>query len=252
MQVREGVGGNGSRLFEQLSTGSVWQLSTGDGQELEQREGSEVAFFVNQIVGKQPNGEQFIMGLNIDTGAVGTGTAQTTADQIRDTFAANWNGIRGMFNEGTVIQKVVTYQRPKTATGAATEMAEAIFTPALAGQLTGQVLTPETALCVSLLCDEPGRSHRGRFFLPAFSTQVIDTRGELGTTSRDSVAAWAAALLGGINTTAGPGYQVVVWSRKNASTSVVTRVRVGNQFDVQRRRQNGVGEAYKEVAVSTV
>lgn len=81
---------------------------------------------------------------------------------------------------------------------------------------------------------------------------MIDARGELGTTTRDGVATWAAALLGGINTTAGPGYQVVVWSRKTASTSVVNRVRVGNQFDVQRRRQNAVAESYKEVSVSTV
>lgn len=209
-------------------------------------------FFVTQIQGVQANLEPFIIGINLDTGAVGTGTAQGAADQVRDTFASNWTGIAGSFTSGTKFTKVTAYERPKTATGAASAQAEALFTPQLAGTGTGVPMPPEVAACVSLLCAEPGRTHRGRFYLPAFASSAVNAQGAMATGIPGATANWAAALLGGINTTVGPGWQVVVWSRKTASTSVVNRVRVGNQFDAQRRRQNAVGETYDEVAVSTV
>lgn len=210
-------------------------------------------FFVNQIQGKYvATGEEFIITLSIDTATAGESSSQVIADHVRDKFQENWNGIRANFTSNVQFDKVTSYERAKTPNTPATEVAESLFSPPLVGTLSGAQLTPETALVVSLLAAAPGRSNRGRFYLPAFSTQVIGSAGVLNEVTRDSVAAWAAAFLGGINQILGTGSTVVIWSRVHASTAAVTRVRVGHQFDMQRRRQNALPESYKEVSVSQI
>lgn len=216
-------------------------------------------FFQVAIVGVGSVGEAFRMGLSIDSGATGEQSAQAVADRVADQFTTKFDQAFGgrSFKEqipaGTTFQKVLAYERPKDPNAASEETAETLLT-GLTGGVGVPALPPEIAVCVSLLTGAPGRSNRGRMYLPALTSasNATNANGTITTATQGTIASWAAALIGGINTTgAGTAMTVMVWSRVHQSTRPVTRVQVGNQYDVQRRRQNSTPEAYTGVDVST-
>lgn len=217
-----------------------------------------MAFFTAQIIGNQPNNEQFIIGLNVDTGIGGESSSQVIADHIKTAFASAWPAtiaalgtMASKYPAGLNWQKVMVYERPTTMPSHATEVAEAPFSPVLVGSGSGTVLPPETAVCISLLTGAPGRSRRGRFYMPAPISTTLTTTGSLTGGVRDLFAGWAAKLVGDVND-ASAGTNVVVWSRKLGTTFNVVQVAVGDQFDIQSRRQNNTAESYTYEDVSLV
>jgi hypothetical protein len=218
-----------------------------------------VPFFTVGLEGIQHSGEAFRMGFNVDTGLGGESSSSEVADHIRTAFAPLWAKayagltMREMFSTLTSWSRVVVAERPKDPNAPSTEIAEALFT-SLAGSGSGSAFPPETALVVSLMTARPGRSYRGRMYLPAplaGNAGATDAKGEVSTAYRALVTAWAAEFFGDVNE-AVFGPQVVVWSRINQSTEPVTRVAVGNQFDVQSRRQNSKPEAYIYANISGI
>lgn len=214
-------------------------------------------FFLSHIQGTNNFGDQFHMGFGVDSGAVGESSAQVVADKIADVFIDKWTTsyggitLQGQYPPGAKFEKAVVYERPRTAGGPSTELAEADLGP-LTGTSGSATLPPEIAVCVSLLTNTAGRSGRGRMYLPAPVVATSDNKGLLSTGQQDMIKQWAAAFFGGINTQAGTDLNCVVWSRKTGQTHSITRVSVGNQFDVQRRRQNSLPETYLTSDVSQV
>lgn len=211
-------------------------------------------FFQTAISGSLPGGDIFRSGFAVETGIGGEASAQEIADTIASAFNDNWLKVLDGFTFAikfpptVVFQKILVYERPKTPLGASSEQAEATLGNK-AGTSSEATLPPECAVCVSLLTGAPGRSARGRMYLPPVAKNVIGTNGQLGTSDAKLFADWAAAFFGQINNIATDA-NVVVWSRKNASTRNVTRVQVGNQIDMQRRRQNSAPETYQATDVS--
>lgn len=111
---------------------------------------------------------------------------------------------------------------------------------------------PQLALAVSLVGGPRanGTPYRGRFYLPApawGSPNFGD--GLLGTTVQTTILNFAATLINEINDVPS-GRRVVVWSRKDATTTPVGTVRLGRVLDTIRSRRRDVPEAYSSLSIS--
>lgn len=153
----------------------------------------------------------------------------------------SWQGIR-----------VKDYNEDGTLAGTAEK---ALATPIVGS--TAQTLPAYCAIVCTLKTDTPGRTHRGRIYLPATGSSLLDqTTGKLTTskqtTIRDAVTTYLNALNNspGIDSLVG-GFSVGVQSLVGVGAfTKVSRVRVGNVFDGQRRRGNQQVETFLEGAVS--
>lgn len=111
---------------------------------------------------------------------------------------------------------------------------EYILPNAITGSASGSAPN-QSALVVSLRTAQPGRSYRGRMFLP-FTGGFGGASGQLANTDTNAVAtAWAAAF--SAMKTAYSAYPVIVSTHLAAKTSM-TDVVVNSRADIQRRRAN--------------
>lgn len=206
------------------------------------------------ISGTNAIGDAFQFGFSVDTEVSGS-TLQQTVDAVKTSFDQKWAGsqpsggaFKDFFTSGTTFSKVTGYARPLDPTGDATDVAEATFSGKV-GEGTGSSLPAEASTVVSLLTGQPGKRRRGRMYLPAMTAGSLATDGKLSTSRQESTAQWAAAFLGDVN----DGFKFAcVWSRTNMALYRITGVVVGNQVDVQTRRQNAIPETYYTQSVSQV
>lgn len=99
-----------------------------------------------------------------------------------------------------------------------------------------------TAMCVTLLTAFPGRSGRGRTYLPLTGCSANATTGRMAT-DLSSVVSGFAAFLGGFGPDdsfmpGDPASHAAVLSQKTSSLHDITSVRADNLFDTQRGRVN--------------
>lgn len=123
------------------------------------------------------------------------------------------------------------------------QVAESLGAPRTGLQQSNK--TPQDALVVSLLTGRPGRSYRGRMYLPAWRASINAT-GHVSTPTGGNVAAALATFLGGTGL-AMSGYGTfvpVIHSRAKNEVTEVTTLRVGNVLDTQRRRRDAISEVY--------
>lgn len=210
-----------------------------------------MAFHLIAISGTNPVGDTFQFGFGVEDSV---GTTQDVANAVADSFTQKFTSTQGggtlkaQYDVLTKFLKVAAYRRSKTPGGPADELAEVALV-GLVGSGGGSPLPPESAICVSLLTGAPGRSNRGRMYLPGPTVSTVNTLGKMNSNVPSIFANWAAAFFGDVNTASRSS---VLWSRKNALSRSITQVSVGDQFDVQRRRQNNGPEAYTAVAVSQI
>lgn len=127
------------------------------------------------------------------------------------------------------------------------------FTAPLVGVGAATCSPPELSIAVSLRAGILGRRGRGRMYIPVPSTATIVTND--GTVNPTDAGTWATALKTLVtNLEDSPGVEewspVVVVTSAGAATVVrPSQVRVGNHFDVQRRRQAQVPETYTSQAL---
>lgn len=103
------------------------------------------------------------------------------------------------------------------------------------------VMPPQVALVTSLLTDNNTRSGRGRFYWPVLNASSL-SQGRLSTNR----GAWLTTIdeafdnIAGILQTVAGGdlalHAPVIYSRKNQWTDLITRLRVNDVLDTQRRR----------------
>jgi hypothetical protein len=113
---------------------------------------------------------------------------------------------------------------------------------------------PEVALALTLRAPIIGRRGRGRMYLPALSTSssVVGGDGTVASTVTTAILAAAATLIASLEDAPGVeqfGPIVTVMSAGNASGVRPSQIRVGNHFDVQRRRQRQIAETYTTTAL---
>jgi hypothetical protein len=114
------------------------------------------------------------------------------------------------------------------------------------------VMPWQIAVAVSLQSERRGPRGRGRFFLPV-PKLTVDAKGRLNENFRNQMAGISAGLIASLNTSpidSSSGNHICVQSKVDATASRVTKVRVGDVFDTQRRRRNDLLEAYVTSAVA--
>jgi hypothetical protein len=123
--------------------------------------------------------------------------------------------------------------------GNAHAQAEDILTSPLSG--TGaNPLPTQTSLVCSLLTAFPGRRNRGRLYVP-MNGKSLATGHQLTTGEVTSVANTMKALIDGVNAQLlGSATCRVVVGSNQPTPPVVTKVRVDNEPDVQRRRADKI------------
>lgn len=116
-------------------------------------------------------------------------------------------------------------------------------------------LPSEVSICCTLEGDRPGRSYRGRMYLPGIAPTVLTADGIISTAATEALATQCAAYftaLAGITYGTGGtfGLDSGVLSRKLGVFTPMASVRVGNIMDVQVRRRNGSTEEYSSATVT--
>lgn len=124
------------------------------------------------------------------------------------------------------------------------------YPTAIAGQNGGAGNPPQVALVATLVAGSGvGNGGKGRMFIPGL-TSGVDTTGHIPTSIANTVAAGIATLLGNVGASFdAPGLPIN--AAKTSTTTgilainrVLTSVKVGNVYDTQRRRRNGLAETY--------
>lgn len=109
--------------------------------------------------------------------------------------------------------------------------------------------THQSAVCLSLRSNFPGASNRGRLYWPALNTGMDTTTLKITTAQRDALSTDAALMLRAIGQAIGTAVSgsdpfLAVYSPTRGSARSVASVWVGDTFDIQRRRRDGLVESY--------
>jgi hypothetical protein len=127
------------------------------------------------------------------------------------------------------------------------------FTTPLAGSLGTGCLPPEVAVAVSLRAAIIGRRGRGRVYIPGLTQAALTSAdGTVASGTRTALRDAMATLITNMQDIPGVedyGPIVSVLSAGSATAVRPAQVRVGDHFDVQRRRQHQVPETYSSVSL---
>ena len=160
-------------------------------------------------------------------------------------FITATNGPLSMMSSTDAFTSLNAYYLP-----AGTATAALASTTAMTNAGTGARILPyQCALVISQRTVIPGRSGRGRNYLPVSTSAVLSggqLAGGVGTALATAAASWLTALAGlvlnGVNTT-----PVVASPLGSNTPAVVVKVVVDSIVDTQRRRRDKIGA----VSVST-
>lgn len=169
------------------------------------------------------------------TGADIADVAQT----LDDAFNSAWDDLMA-----DTASKRTTFTQ---AFDAATDLPKSLNTEAptptiVTGAIAGGILPGQVAGLVTLLTDTPGKSYRGRFYMPFPSESSCD---EGNTTSgyRSDLATLAALYVNSYTVgdlTNGLSIQGCIYSRHLHIMTITTGYRTGLLFGTQRRRRRDV------------
>lgn len=162
-------------------------------------------------------------------------------------------GVGGDFATSTTIEKADLYTLDET--NHVTEVFTAAVTVDPAHGATATALPPEVSVCASLSGGLPGRSRNGRSYLPGLSTLALGGDGTLSADAPGDLSAQYAAYLSSLNAFTGGGagagrFALCILSVTHNMVTPILEVKVGDVFDVQRRRRNGGPETYTTADVT--
>jgi hypothetical protein len=118
------------------------------------------------------------------------------------------------------------------------------------GTYGGEPQVPQASLVASLRNTSiHGIATHGRMYLPGVTLSIDPSTAKISTLDMGNIATNFQALINGINTDAPVGEKVCLVSKGTTGTPVgvsalVTHVEIGNAYDTQRRRRNGLTETY--------
>lgn len=113
---------------------------------------------------------------------------------------------------------------------------------------------PEVSVALTLRAPVIGRRGRGRMYIPALgsATDLLASDGTVHATFASLLLTNAATLVTALENSPGTedwGPTVVVTSAGSSDAVRPSQLRVGNHFDVQRRRQQQIPETYTTTAL---
>lgn len=203
------------------------------------------------VSGSQPNGEVWSIGIAFNGGTNGTpisdyGQLLNWVTTIQQDFAEGTEQpeyvaqVFSHIGSGWSVNKIRIEARDET--GDLLQAAEASVDYTVDG---GSVNMPrQTSMVVSLLTGFPGRSRRGRVYLP-YTLSSLASGARFSPVQITPVLTGFAALLARFATaSADPDFNAVVWSRKLGTTLPITSIAIGDIPDVQRRRRDALPEIY--------
>lgn len=181
---------------------------------------------------------------------------QDHADTIRDawerllTIPFDGNALANGLHTSTVYTDVKLYELDPD-TGLTADIAQSAFSELARGN-AADALPQEVALCATLETGLPGRTRKGRIYLGGFvSPLVVPTTGRIQLSNAASYAGGLARFMQESRDQDDTPdlYRAVVFSRKTSSVAPITRVSIGDVWDVQRRRRASLVEARQGVEV---
>ena len=129
----------------------------------------------------------------------------------------------------------------------------------IAGGEGGGSLPPQVSLSAQLGTLKPrGLGSKGRMYLPGVRTPVSSTTGKIGSTEAGQIATALKTFFNAVNAsfdapgkliTASHGPAFALPGREPINV-LVDRVRVGDVYDTQRRRRNGLSELYQQQSIT--
>lgn len=122
------------------------------------------------------------------------------------------------------------------------------FTAGVAGTSPTPQLPTEVALVVSLRTASASKSGRGRFYWPGPSTALLTFQGRFDGSAQTAWVAFFATYLAPF-TEGAVDFDAVVASEVQQALRPVVQVRLGDVFDVQRRRRDAIPESYEFASV---
>lgn len=187
------------------------------------------------IKGTGPNSEIWQTGFS--TAAVTPPTTQaglqTDCTAISAFITTWWNAIKGSIYSSYALTEVDMYQYVAPST-VATLQAQTVLT-ANPGTSAATGSPIDTALVTSIRSAVPGRSHRGRMYVPCHAGCQVANGMFTGTPN----VTYGTALKALFTSVAGySSYVPVVVSRTHNTWDAVASLVTDNKPDVQRRREN--------------
>lgn len=178
--------------------------------------------------------------------------AATMQADLADDMWAFLNSLKSI--QSTVFKWTHVKIAPILATGAyGAPSAVYQFTAPLVGASAAGALPPELAVAVSFRAPIIGRRGRGRMYIPALAlTQVDGANGTVLAAAQTSLKTWAGTLVTNLENLPGvEEYSTLVGVMSAGSSTAVrpSEVRVGNHWDMQKRRQDQAVETYSSAAL---
>lgn len=126
------------------------------------------------------------------------------------------------------------------------------LTAPIVGGSSSDALPPQVAMVISLRAPISGRRGRGRVYIPGLTEAALDADGTIADTTRTPWAASMVTLIDALEDD--PGLDVyaptVMVTSAGRSTGVrPSEVRIGDHWDVQRRRQDQAVEDFLTTAL---
>lgn len=171
-----------------------------------------------------------------------TGPGAITDTDVEDFAGAAddlWTGLRPVYSNatayyGTRLQLIGT-------SGVVLQTREQLVA-GIPGTGTGKAMPTEVAVCLSLNTTNAGRSGRGRAYFPAPMITEVTDDGYMTSFFQNALADLAQEFLSHDFTN---DFHPYVMSQVSPNMQRITACRVGNVYDVQRRRRDALPEAYE-------
>lgn len=204
-----------------------------------------------QFSGTLPGGEVWSCGIR-NQAVTGT-PSQTILQTVATGASALWSTFHAVVNNAFGAGVVYDLVTARVISPAGVTVAQAEASPGTPTAGASAANKPnQCAVVVTLVSTLAGRQGRGRMYLPALGG-TITTAGRLGTTQRDSIADTAATLVDGLSDLSEANYvasRMAVQSQVGPTASQVVTIRVGDVWDTQRRRRDGMVESYTSRSVT--
>jgi hypothetical protein len=181
---------------------------------------------------------------------------QAQADQIRDAWRTFFTNSTSKFSNSwqSTLVKVSSIGTDGKSNVADTVFSD--FSPAAVGA-TPERMPPQVSLVASLQGVSPrGVASKGRMYLPGIAA-ALGSDGKISSVDQGNIATNFQTFLQAVNAFAGTPNVVMLASEGSLNrdgtprvggsgpkNSQVINVRVGNVYDTQRRRRNGLAEVY--------
>jgi hypothetical protein len=128
------------------------------------------------------------------------------------------------------------------------------YTPDISGASAAAVMPAQVSLVGTMRSSiVHGKASHGRMYIPGICG-AVGTDGRLSATDRDAIGLKFKEFITNVRGYAGmPGYPILIAKGYGlgppALSKYIYSVRVGNVYDTQRRRRNGLSETYYDAAI---